>query len=260
MSLRLLTLTIVLLAFLVAACGSDVETTQTAQSQSHNKEHAAAAAPQAQAAANVVSGEVLETMDTDKYTYVRLEHGGETIWAAGPKTEMAVGNEVVVSRQMPMPNFHSKSLDRTFEVVYFVTGFGGDSQAMGHGGGMGGKMAAGEHPEPAPAADVDLSGIERVDGGRTVAEIHAASADLSGQTVRFVGKVVKYNGGIMGRNWLHVRDGSGAEGTNDLTVTTQGFAQVGDLVLVEGTVATDRDFGAGYKYDVIVEQATVTKQ
>jgi hypothetical protein len=75
----------------------------------------------------------------------------------------------------------------------------------------------------------------------------------------FRGKVVKTNPNIMGKNWLHVRDGSGAEGTNDLTVTTAGTApNVGDTVVVKGTVALEKDFGMGYQYDIIVEDAEVT--
>ena len=71
---------------------------------------------------------------------------------------------------------------------------------------------------------------------------------------------MKFNGGILGKNWLHVRDGSGAEGTNDLTVTTDAVVKVGDLVLVTGILASDRDFGGGYKYALIVENAQVVVQ
>jgi hypothetical protein len=119
---------------------------------------------------------------------------------------------------------------------------------------------AAPHPMPgAPAADVDLSGIAPAEGGKTIAEVFAGKADLAGQAVVFRGKVVKANSGIMGMNWLHVRDGSGAEGSNDLTVTTlDATPGVGDTVLVSGTVALDRDLGMGYTYDVIVENATVT--
>ena len=116
------------------------------------------------------------------------------------------------------------------------------------------------HPMPvAPAASVDLTGIAKAEGGRTVAEVFAAKADLAGQEVLVRGRVVKSNPNVMGKNWLHVRDGSGGEGTNDLTVTTSGAApQVGDTVLVKGKVALDRDLGMGYRYEVIVEDAELT--
>ena len=116
-----------------------------------------------------------------------------------------------------------------------------------------------EHPAAKPAAAVDLTGIAKAEGGKTVAEVFAEKDALAGQKVTLRGKVVKANANIMGTNWLHVRDGSGAEGTNDLTVNTAGFVpSVGDTVLVTGTVALNKDFGMGYSYDVIVEGAEVT--
>jgi hypothetical protein len=116
------------------------------------------------------------------------------------------------------------------------------------------------HPMPAaPTEEVNLSGIAKADGGKTVAEVFAEKDQLAGQQVLIRGKVVKSNPGIMGKNWIHIRDGSGAEGTNDLTVTTAGAAPgVGDLVLVKGPVSLNRDLGMGYVYDVIVEEAEVT--
>ena len=104
----------------------------------------------------------------------------------------------------------------------------------------------------------NLSGIGKAEGGKTVAEVFAEKDQLGGQAVTVRGKVVKTNANIMGKNWLHVRDGSGAEGTNDLTVTTAAHLPgVGDTVLVTGQVSLNKDFGMGYAYDVIVEDAEV---
>jgi len=116
------------------------------------------------------------------------------------------------------------------------------------------------HPTPTAAgAVVDLAGIEKAEGGRTVAELFDDMEQLAGESVVFRGKVVKVNAGIMDRNWLHVRDGSGVEGRNDVTVTTTGTPpSVGDTVLVSGTVALNKDFGMGYAYPMIVEDATVS--
>ena len=114
------------------------------------------------------------------------------------------------------------------------------------------------HPAVKPSAEVDLAGIAKAEGGKTVAEVFAEKDALANQQVVVRGKVVKANYGVMGMDWLHVRDGSGAEGTNDLTVTaTSAPAKVGDTVLVTGKVATDKDFGMGYQYPVLVEQADV---
>jgi len=122
-------------------------------------------------------------------------------------------------------------------------------------------QASEPHPMPSmsPGAEVDLSGIAKADGGKTVAEVFAEKDQLGGQAVVVRGKVVKTNANIMGKNWLHVRDGSGAEGTNDLTVTTAAeLPMVGDTVVVTGPVTLNKDFGMGYAYDVIVEDAEVT--
>lgn len=118
-------------------------------------------------------------------------------------------------------------------------------------------------PHPTPAAssmtDVDLTGIAKAEGGKTVSEVFAEKDALANAPVTVRGKVVKVNAGIMGKNWLHVRDGSGTEGSNDLTVTTTGdLPKVGDTVVVTGPITLNKDFGLGYQYDVLVEDATVT--
>jgi len=123
-------------------------------------------------------------------------------------------------------------------------------------------MPAGAPPHPMPAAPtqaVDLTGIARAEGGKTIAEVFAEKDQLAGQPVVFRGKVVKANANIMGKNWLHIRDGSGEEGTNDLTVTTgSDLPNVGDTVVVTGPVMLNRDFGMGYTYDILIEDAVVT--
>jgi hypothetical protein len=126
-------------------------------------------------------------------------------------------------------------------------------------------MAAGAevkapHPMPAPeGAPVDVSGVARAEGGKTVAEVFAEKDSLAGKPVTLRGKVVKSNIGIMGKNWIHVRDGSGSDGSNDLTVTTvSAQPNVGDTVVITGPVSVNKDFGMGYQYDVIVEDAQVT--
>lgn len=116
------------------------------------------------------------------------------------------------------------------------------------------------HPMPAPdGAPVDVSGVAKAEGGKTVAEVFAEKDALAGKPVTLRGKVVKSNVGIMGKNWIHVRDGSGSEGSNDLTVTTTtAQPNVGDTVLITGPLVLNKDFGMGYMYDVIVEDAQVT--
>jgi hypothetical protein len=116
-----------------------------------------------------------------------------------------------------------------------------------------------DHPAARPTGDVDLTGIVKPEGGKTVAEVFGEKDALAAQKVTVRGKVVKTNAGIMGKDWVHVRDGSGEEGKNDLTVTmtSQPLPNVGDTVLVTGTVVLDKDFGMGYQYPVMIENAEV---
>ena len=227
----------------------------------------AEAATQTQPSLRNVSGKVLERIDTGTYSYLRLDTLGGEQWAAVPKCESKAGDDVVVANAMPMDGFESKTLGRKFERIVFgvLQGPSGPAAAApapsphgqmaeGHGGGK---------PASAPAADLGPIAVARATGpgAATVAEVFAKKAALADKPVRVHAKVVKVLPGIMGKNWLHVRDGSGSadKNDNDLTVTTQDVATVGSVVLVEGTVRADKDFGSGYKFSAIVEDAKVSK-
>jgi hypothetical protein len=202
------------------------------------------------------SGTVIETMDSGGYTYVHVDTGSQKIWAAAPAFNISVGDEVIVPRGAPMSNFHSKTLDRTFDLVYFVPGV----KIQGSTG----ARPESQHPEirqPMPGPALDLSGIARAEGGKTVAEVFNEAADLAGKEVAVRGKVIKFLPRIMGRNFLHLRDGTRSDaGDDDLTVTTRDSAEVGDLVTVRGIVGVDKDFGFNYRYQAIIEDATVTQE
>jgi hypothetical protein len=212
----------------------------------------------AQPAAAAKSGSVVETMNSGGYTYIQVDTGSEKIWAAAPEFAVKVGDPVVVPEGMPMVNYHSKTLNRDFDLVYFVDGImvGGEMAAPGAA-----KMPEGHPPMTAQSAaqnGVDLSGIKKVEGGQTVSDVFADKAKLAGKDVKVRGKVVKFSPAIMGKNWIHLQDGTGAEGTNDLTITTSETVKVGDTVVVAGKLTTDKDFGYGYKYGVILEDAKIT--
>ncbi|CAN5253055.1 hypothetical protein BH11MYX1_BH11MYX1_53880 [soil metagenome] len=192
---------------------------------------------------NDVSGTVVETMSSGGYTYAKLERGGSQAWVAGPETALAVGNKVGQTRGSLMTSFHSDTLKRTFDQIYFVS-----SLPVAGGTAAPAKVAT-------PAAPIGK--LETAKGGTTIAAIFAAKTTLTGKPVVVRGKVVKVNNGILGKNWLHIQDGTGAAGTNDLTVTTAATVAKDDVVVVRGNVATDKDFGAGYAYAVMIEDATV---
>ena len=240
---------------MLAGCGEEPPAQNQAAKPSAQMAPATPAEP---AAAPGKSGKVLETMDASGYTYVHVDTGTETFWAAAPQFAVKVDDEVIVPEGMPMTNFSSKTLDRTFDMVYFVPSVmvgGADSLAQ----------QPADHPPmtngsktTVETTDVDLSGITVAEGGQTVGDVYAKKAELSGKPVKVRGKVVKFSPSIMGKNWIHIQDGTGEAGANDLTVTTDSMADTGDTVVISGTLSVDKDFGYGYAYEVIVEDAVVT--
>ncbi len=216
----------------------------------------------ADGAVQTVTGPVVETMDAANYTYVRITTDKGDLWAASSQFKVAVGDRVVVPLETPMQNFSSKSLNRTFPLIYFASRITREGEsaapppmAIAHAPSGGGSAPA------AADAGAVTTPIEPAAGGTTVAKIWADRKALAGKTVTVRGKVVKFNGGILDRNWVHIQDGTGkaADGTNDLLVTSDAAAKVGDVVTVTGTVAVDKDFTAGYAYKVMLEKAAFGK-
>jgi hypothetical protein len=224
---------------------------------------AALPAPDRQAAeSSGVTGKVLETMDSGGYTYLRIGSGTSEQWAAIQQAKVAVGDTVTVANAMVMRNFESKTLGRTFDTILFGTLGGGAAAPPANphegGAGSGGSAAA------SAKGKIELDApIVKAEGptGRTIAEVFAQKAGLANKPVAVRGKVTKFNAEIMGKNWLHLQDGSGDPGHSDfdLTVTTSQTAAVGDVVLVSGVARTDQDFGAGYAYAVLIEDAKLAK-
>jgi hypothetical protein len=138
-----------------------------------------------------------------------------------------------------------------------VNGKPAGEAAPAMGGGSKPAMPA-NHPAIGGEKAAPVTGIKKADGGQTIAEVYASKDKLAGKPVKIRGQVVKYNAEIMERNWIHIQDGTGAAGSNDLLVTTNDKAKVGDTILITGTLAKDKDFGHNYKYAVLVENAKVT--
>jgi hypothetical protein len=220
----------------------------------------AAAAPAV--AGQGLTGKVLERLDAPPYCYLRIQTAKGEIWAAVPQEKVAKGAEVTVVNPMVMNNFESKTLNRTFPEVFFGTLGSADGAAAAAA------PAAAPSTPMAPgtpvATAVAVGKVAKATGAdaRTVAETWAQKGALKEKTVTIRGQVVRYNPGVMGKNWLHLQDGSGeaAKGTHDITVTSQDPATKGDVVTIKGTVRLDKDFGAGYTYALIVEEAKVVKK
>lgn len=272
------------LAVALTGCGDKAG--GNAQATDGTPPAATPAAAQPAAMPGTWQGTVAETMDSGGYTYVLLDTGAQQIWCATTQTPVAVGDKVTIPQGQMMADFRSATLDRVFPEIYFTNavwqqgsepqggampgghpGMGGDPHAggMGTGGDPHGGMGMGTGSGPAGGGkltldDQHVSGIQKVDGGYQVGEIHARSAELNGKAVKVRARVVKFSPNIMGTNWVHIQDGSGEGPTVDLTVTTAEIVAIGDVIVAEGVLAVNKDFGAGYVYAAIIEKATVTKE
>ncbi len=219
------------------------------------------------AGGNVVKGKVLERMDASSYSYLRLSTASGEVWAAVPQTTVPVGADVTIANPAQMDGFESQTLKRKFDKIVFGTlgtpDKGDDKpKAEQPATAMSEEMRR-QHAGVATSVANEPIKVEKASGadGRTIAEIFGQKAKLKDQTVAVRGKVVKWSANIMGKNWIHLRDGTGARdaSTDDITVTTSDSAAVGDIVVVKGRVRTDKDLGMGYFFPVIIEDATVTK-
>jgi len=214
--------------------------------------------PMANASAGTIKGTLLERLDVPSYSYLRIQAGSREVWAAVPSSTVAKGSEVTVVNPMPMKGFESPALKRTFDVVYFGTLAGPNAMpAMG---------SAPMSPHPTtlpPQVEMGNLKIDKASGpeARSIAELWAQRQTLKGKSVLVRGKVVKYNPHILGKNWIHLRDGSGSQdkGDNDITVTSTDETALGEVVTARGIITLDKDFGAGYAYKTIVEESKLTK-
>jgi hypothetical protein len=229
-----------------------------------------------------VTGVVAETINSGGYTYVRLTGAKGDTWVAASEMPIEKGAKMVASVSVVMQNFHSRTLNRDFPQIFFVTNVALNGVAVASNADA--AAAAGIPAKSSPGVDmpamanshddaVALGGSPKADatklvakvdpapGGLTVFQVWEKRASLSGKPVVVRGRVVKANYEIMGSNWYHVQDGSGnlEAGTHDLTVTSNDRANVGDVVTITGPITLGKDFGAGYAYDVMVEKASIRK-
>ncbi|MCF8230479.1 MAG: GW dipeptide domain-containing protein [Bacteroidales bacterium] len=209
-----------------------------------------------QSKAKVHAVKVLESEDAGKYTYVKLKEGDKKYWAAITARPVEIGETYYYSQGMMMKDFQSKELNKTFDSVMFIQQFAkkpmkekiqGQQQGSSH-----------DHTKSIQKSDIS---VDPAEGGITIKELYQNKQNYKGKKVSIRGQVVKINTNIMGRNWIHIQDGTRDGDNFDLTVTSSSPVnfKVGDVVTFEGIIDLDKDFGSGYQYDVIMEKAGIVK-
>jgi hypothetical protein len=189
---------------------------------------------------------VKETFNAGGYSYI---NGTNDIWVAVGQKSIVVGKTYYYKDALEMRNFHSKELNRDFPLIYFINSI---------------SETVAENEQEMPKAQmkkqttkkIEVS-LEKEEGISSIATIFSNKDQFSGKQISVKGKVAKFNPNIMDRNWIHIQDGSEFEGSYDLTVTSSEVVSVGEIVELKGIISLNRDFGAGYSYDVIMENAEI---
>ncbi len=197
---------------------------------------------------------VEEVLNTEKYSYLNVTKDGEKFWIAISKREVMVGDTYYYKGGLLKKNFFSKEFNRVFETVYLVSNIW-KKPTIAEGGSAVDEALAHSHRGAHPSPNLEVKDIQHTEGAIKLSDLFENKSNYANQTIKVTGKVVKVNPMIMNRNWLHLQDGTG-EGL-DLTITTSESVPLGAIVSLEGRIALDKDFGAGYRYDIIMEGAVL---
>lgn len=183
---------------------------------------------------------IKEVLQAEKYSYLLVTHGSKEMWVATLKAAYEPGETYRMKTGLLKTNFKSIEHNRTFAEIYLVSEIYPETA---------------ETPSSTTTDEIDEleSGSTVPDGVTRIADIVKSPQDFAGKQVRIYGKVVKANPNIMDRNWLHIDDGSAPD--FDFVLTTQSNVPLGHEVAFDGVIAANRDFGAGYTYKVIMENA-----
>jgi len=196
---------------------------------------------------------VQEVVQATSYTYLKVKEADSDFWIAVTKREIEAGATISFAGGLEIKNFESKDLQRTFETIYFV-----DRVVSG---GAPATQQSMSMPRPVkPELEKKEVSIEPAEGGITIGELFTNRDSYADKTVLIKGQVMKVNRAIMNKNWVHLQDGTGDSGNFDLTITTNEEVNVGDVVTFEGKITLNKDFGSGYSYEVLMEQAKLQTQ
>ncbi len=239
------------LSLMLSACGSKPEVVQRVQatnvSEANVTTSVKASADRKSEVHEVLVNDVLHT---EKYTYLDVTENGEQFWVAVPRKEVVKGETYYYVGGLMKKNFKSREYDRVFETVYLVSDVRKEPIFTGNASVADALSKVGNEESHNHEQD-----IRQPDEIVPLEELFNNKEKYAGKEIQVRGKCVKINKQIMGRNWVHIQDGTGGEKPFDLTVTTSVDVPVGTVVTFTGKIGLNVDFGAGYKYDIIMQDA-----
>ena len=208
---------------------------------------------------------VKEVIQTSSYTYARVSEANNEYWCALNKSEVTTGKTYYWIKGWEMNQFRSKELNKTFASIFFLESLMVTPPLQAENSvpeNQNSENGAIENPPtgnsmPGRQSIQEKEGIklEKAKDGITIAELFSNKQIYNGKVVKIRGEVVKISPAIMDRNWIHIQDGT-REGANyDLTLTTLDSTSLGNVIIAEGIISLDKNIGAGYNYEVLMENA-----
>jgi hypothetical protein len=251
--MKFLNLISVLILFLFFGCKDNYKTIPTVVSNDESNGNIKTLNSESEQLHTVVVNEVLPT---SSYTYLYVSEGGNNFWIAVNSSEAKVGETYFYVGGLLKKNFESKTLNKIFDELYLV----GNLVSSNHGNQI--KLNAGNNENIVEAnamvPNKNSQNVIKQKGSIKISELVNDSKKYEGQKVQIDGECTKINVGIMGKNWIHLRDGS--KDDFDLVITSDALISVGSVVTIKGDVVLNKDFGAGYKYDLILENGILVNK
>ncbi len=202
---------------------------------------------------------VQEVLQANRYVYLNVkEEGNGQFWIATRKQDAKKGEIYFYRRPLLKTNFESKEYNRVFDTIYLVSNLVSQDHSK-HAVAQNTQTPKIEQSTAVVKGDIQTHTDKVIEhkGTIKIAELVKDPKKYEGHTIQLSGKCVKVNPNIMELNWLHIQDGS--KNDFDLVVTSNTFVPEGSDITIRGVVSINRDFGAGYKYDLIVENGTLVK-
>ncbi len=193
---------------------------------------------------------VIEKRDAAGYSYFKVKENNDVYWIATNQMNVKTGQNLYFSQSLLMKNFKSKTLNKTFDKILFVQDATTNPAVF---------TLKNQPPIVINRSPQATLKDKEFAGKFSVAQIYEKKKELAGKVVQVSGKVVKFNPNIMGRNWVHIQDGTNFKGKNDLLITTNEMVAKGSKVKFKGVVIAGKDFGAGYSYEVLLEGGKLVK-
>lgn len=212
--------------------------------------------------------EVKSVIQVTKYTYLEVLENGNKQWLAVPSCDVRIGETVYYRGGMLMSQFESKELGKTFDRILFLDKVLKDpnqppaAQSNPHA-----QISQGQDPHAAALPGMGSSKdtvrqqvkIDRPTNSTSIADLLKSPKDFEGKRIVIKGKVTKYTSGVMGKNWVHIQDGTDYKGKFEIVITTDAELNVGDIAIFDGPISLNKDLGFGYFFEVLMENATLVR-